>query len=93
MTQTTIRIKQGSYRNKSVAGMSFELVEQFKTTNKNRFVTVRNNGTFPNMPDTIRVNVDSPSDYEFVTGAVSMPIVEPIEDSSETDEQIGRAHV
>ena len=88
MTQATIRIKQGSYRNKSVAGMSFELVEQFKTTNKNRFVTVRNNGTFPNMPDTIRVNVDSPSDYEFVNGISSMPAVEPIEDSSETDEQV-----
>jgi len=88
MTQATIRIRQGSYRNKSVAGMTFELVEQFKTTNKNRFVTVRNNDSFPNMPDTIRINVDSPADYEFVTGSVVQTAAEPIEDISETDEQV-----
>ncbi|MEY4332284.1 MAG: Cronobacter phage [Bacteroidota bacterium] len=88
MSQATIRIKQGSYRNKSVAGMTFELVEQFKTTNKNRFVTVLNNGQFPNMPETIRVNVDSPADYEFVTGAINIPAAEPAENLSETDEQV-----
>lgn len=66
MAKSIVRIVEGSYRNKSVAGMTFELVEKFKTTGKNSFVTVRNGGTFPNMPETIRINVDGPKAYEFV---------------------------
>ena len=36
-----IRIVSGTYRNKSVAGQVFELVDKFKTTGKNSFVTVQ----------------------------------------------------
>lgn len=89
MSQATIRIKQGSYRNKSVAGHVFALVEQFKTTAKNSFVTVRNGGQFEGMPDTIRINVASPADYEFVSGDAEviqhMSSVEP--EYVETDEE------
>lgn len=63
-----IRIVEGSYRGKSAAGMTFELVEQFKSTAKSSFVTVQNGGNFPGMPETIRVNVDSSDAYEFVSG-------------------------
>ena len=63
-----IRVKQGSYRNKTVAGQVFELVEQYKTGAKGGFVTVKNGDKFPGFPDNIRVAVTSPSDYEFVTG-------------------------
>jgi hypothetical protein len=86
MTQATIRIRQGSYRNRSVDGMTFELVTQFTKTAKNSFVTVRNGGNFPNMPETIRVNVSSPADYEFVSGAVIEPSA--VENTVETDQQV-----
>ena len=86
MTQATIRIRQGSYRNRSVDGMTFELVSQFTKTAKNSFVTVRNGGNFPNMPETIRVNVSSPADYEFVSGAVIEPTA--VENTVETDQQV-----
>ena len=66
-----IRIVNGTYRNRSVNGQVFELVQQFRQTGKNAFVTVRNNGHFPGFPDTVRINVSSTSDYEFVNGTAS----------------------
>jgi len=84
-----IRIVEGTYRNKSVAGMTFELVEKFKMTGKNSFVTVRNGGTFPNMPDTIRVNVEGPKSYEFVGAADAEPeVVRTARKVEETEEQV-----
>ena len=72
MFNSHIRILSGAYRGKSVAGMCFELVEQLTTTGKNTFVKVKNNGVFPNMPETIRVNVTGTHDYEFITQGESM---------------------
>jgi hypothetical protein len=86
-----IRIVEGIYRNKSVAGMTFELVEKFKTTGKNSFVTVRNGGSFPNMPNTIRVNVEGPKSYEFVGSADSVvepEVVRAARKVEETEEQV-----
>lgn len=88
MTKATVRIVEGTYRNKSVAGMCFELVEQFKSTGKNSFVTVRNGGTFPNMPDTIRVNVKNPQSYEFVGSISSAPEAVVEIESTETDAEV-----
>ena len=88
MTKATVRIVEGTYRNKSVAGMCFELVEQFKSTGKNSFVTVRNGGTFPNMPETIRVNVKNPQSYEFVGSVVSAPETTVEVESTETDAEV-----
>jgi len=59
MSQAFVRIKNGNYRNKDVSGMVFELVQQYQSTAKSQFVTVKNGGQFPGFPDTIRVNVDS----------------------------------
>jgi hypothetical protein len=74
MSNSHIRVLSGTYRNKSVAGMCFELVEQITTTGKNSFVKVKNGGTFPNMPETIRVNVTGTQDYEFVTQGVAVGV-------------------
>lgn len=82
----TIRVKQGSYRNSSAAGLVFELVEQFKTGAKGGFVTVRNGGKFPGFPETVRIAVTSPADYEFVTGEDAVSAT-PVEEVTETDEQ------
>jgi len=91
MSNSYIRVVSGTYRNKSVAGMCFELVEQLTTTGKNSFVKVRNNGQFPNMPETIRVNVTGTHDYEFVTQGESMSEVvefKPVQSVvKETEEQ------
>jgi hypothetical protein len=64
-----IRIKQGSYRNFDAAGRVFQLVEQYKTTAKSGFVTVKNGGQFPGCPEDIRVKLSGPVDYEFVSEA------------------------
>lgn len=82
----TIRVKQGSYRNNQVEGMVFELVEQYKTGAKGGFVTVRNGGKFPGFPETVRIAVSSPADYEFVTGEDAVSVA-PVEVVTETDEQ------
>ena len=68
MSQAFIRIKSGAYRTTDVSGRVFQLVEQFKQTAKGGFVTVLNGGSFPGFPEQIRVKVDGPAAYEFVTG-------------------------
>lgn len=90
MSQATILVRSGTYRNKSVANMSFELVEQYKRTASGGHVTVRNNGTFPDCPDTIRIKVDGVAAYEFVTGnpEYTRPVAEKVAEAVETDEQV-----
>jgi len=82
---SSIRVRQGTYRNKSVDGQVFELVGQYKSGTKGGFVTVRNAGNFPGFPDTVRIAVAGPSSYEFVTGEAASPLV--VEVVTETDEQ------
>ena len=65
---STILIKSGTYRNQPVAGMVFELVKGFQTGAKGGYVTVKSAGYFgPDMPEVVRVNVDSIEDVEFVS--------------------------
>ena len=89
---SAIRVIKGEYRNRPVANKSFALVSGFQTGAKGSFVTVKNNGTFPNCPDTIRIKVNKISDIEYVNGdavskentvAFAKPQVE-----AETEEQI-----
>lgn len=67
MTAAFVRIKSGAYRTTDVSGQVFQLVEQYKTTAKGGYVTVKNGGAFPGFPEDIRVKVDGVADYEFVT--------------------------
>ena len=65
---STILIKNGTYRNQQVNGMVFELVKGFQTGAKGGYVTVKSDGYFgPEMPEVVRVNVNSIEDIEFVT--------------------------
>lgn len=86
---TQVRIVSGSYRAKSAAGMTFELVDQFRQTGKNSFVTVRNGGNFPGFPDTIRISVNGIRDYEVLgAGSAIQQKSETVQDQvTETDEQ------
>ena len=89
---SAIRINKGEYRNKPVHGTTFSLVSGFASGVKGNYVTVKNNGIFPNCPDTIRIKVDNISDIEYVNGdtvpantlafTTPAPVV-----AAETDEQ------
>jgi hypothetical protein len=88
---TTVTIKNGSYRNKPVANVSFALVKGFQTGAKGNFVTVRSDGYFGPEFDEVRIKVDSIEDLEFAAGTpvmanelASEPHVEVVH---ETDEQ------
>jgi len=70
---SAIRIVRGEYRGKAVKNQNFTLVSGFQTGAKGGYVTVQNDGTFPNCPSTIRIKVDAISDYEMINGdAVEM---------------------
>jgi len=65
---SAIRIIKGEYRNKPVRNIAFTLVSGFASGAKGNYVTVKNDGNFPNCPDTVRIKVDSIQDFEYVTG-------------------------
>ena len=65
---SAIRIIRGEYRGKTVSNQNFTLVSGFQTGAKGGYVTVQNNGTFPNCPATVRIRVNAISDYEMVNG-------------------------
>jgi hypothetical protein len=65
---SAIRIVRGVYRNRPVHNQTFALISGFQTGARGGFVTVQNNGTFPNCPETIRIKVDNISDIEYTAG-------------------------
>lgn len=65
---SAIRVINGVYRNRPVRNKTFSLVSGFQTGAKGGYVTVQNDGTFPNCPDTIRIKVDNIADIEYTTG-------------------------
>jgi len=86
---SAIRVVNGTYRNKSVQNQEFVLVSGFQTGARGNYVTVKNNGTFPNCPETIRISVDNISDIEYTNGMTqdnTVPFEKPIA-VAETDEQ------
>ena len=64
---SAIRVVNGVYRNKPVSNQVFNLVSGFQSGAKGSFVTVKNDGVFPNCPDTIRIRVDNISDIEYTS--------------------------
>lgn len=86
MSQNFICIRAGAYRTTDVSGQVFEMVEQYKTTAKGGYVTVKNGGKFPGFPDDIRIKVSGPMDYQFVTEGADT--IAPKQDVTvETDEE------
>lgn len=67
MNPSFVRFVSGTYRNSSVAGRVFQLVEGFKTTAKGGHVTVVNAGAFPGFPAEVRIKCDGTDSYTFVT--------------------------
>jgi hypothetical protein len=85
--QAFIRVKSGMYRTQSANGKVFALVEQYKKTAKGGYVTVANGDTFPGFPDEIRIKVDGPGDYEFVTGTDAVVAVSAEIAPTQTDDE------
>jgi hypothetical protein len=86
---SSVRIVRGEYRNKVVANQVFALVSGFQTGAKGNYVTVRNDGSFPNCPETIRVRVDSIEDVEYTSSMAQDNVVrlEQPTKPQETDEE------
>jgi hypothetical protein len=86
---STILVKSGSYRNTPVTNVSFALVKGFQTGAKGGYVTVNADGYFgPDVPDVVRIKVDSIEDVEFTTESVPAgQFVAPVV-AQETDEEV-----
>jgi len=85
---SVVRILNGTYRGESVVNTEFKLVKGFQSGKKGNYITVRNEGQFDIAIDTVKVKVDSLSDFEFISGDVSMAEVpNKVEVVAETDEQ------
>ena len=86
---SAIRVINGVYRNRPVRNQTFTLVSGFQTGAKGGFVTVENDGTFPNCPDTIRIKVDNISDIEYTNGMTQENTVKFAKPATpaETDEE------
>jgi hypothetical protein len=88
---SAIRIVNGEYRKTPVRNTAFTLVSGFTSGAKGNYVTVKNNGTFPDCPDTIRVKVNSIRDFEYVNGDFVSTLNTEIETSApvvnETDDE------
>jgi hypothetical protein len=72
---SAIRVINGVYRNRAVRNQVFTLVSGFQTGARGGFVTVQNDGTFPNCPDTIRIKVDNIADIEYTTAMTQDNVV------------------
>jgi len=68
---SAIRVVNGTYRNKSIVNQEFVLVSGYQTGARGNYVTVKNNGAFPNCPETIRISVDNISDIEYTNGMIT----------------------
>ena len=85
---SAIRVVSGTYRNKSVRNQEFVLVTGFQSGAKGNYVTVKNNGIFPNCPETIRISVDNISDIEYTNGMTQDNTVKFEQSTTvETDEE------
>jgi len=87
---TQVLIRNGEYRRQDVSGLRFTLLRDFQTDAKGGNVVVANDGTFPGMPDQIRIRVDSIEDIE-ITGARSVSKQDKVVEfkkPEETDEQV-----
>jgi hypothetical protein len=90
---SVVRIINGSYRGTQVIDQTFKLIKGFQIGKKGGFITVRNEGQFPEYSgiDTVKVKVDTLQDFEFVdgTGPVNdeSTTLVSVTTTTETDEQ------
>ena len=92
MSKPYIRIVSGNYKNQDMTGKVFQLVQQFQMgTRAGGYVVVNNVGQVLDGPQTMRISIATPNDYEFVaTDEVPMNLLDQEVSPSataESDEQ------
>lgn len=86
MSNSFIRINEGTYRNADVSGQVFRLAEQYKHTAKGGQVTVYNDNKFRGCPDKLRIKIESMKHYEFVSADQhDLEVVPVAEESTKSD--------
>ena len=89
---TAIKILNGTYRNRPVKNQTFTLVKGFQSGKKGNYVTVLNEGAFPDINiDQIKIKVDTKKDLMFVGNVdpsdVEVADVEVTHQVAETDQE------
>jgi len=87
---TQVLIRNGEYRRQDVSGLRFTLLRDFQTDARGGNVVVANDGTFPGMPEQIRIRVGSIEDIE-ITGDRKMSKQDKViefKKPEETDEEV-----
>ena len=77
---TTVLVKSGEYRNFPVINTKFELIEGVKQGAKGAYITVKNEGQFPQQIEKVKIKIESPDCIE-LDGEVTVAITESDEDA------------
>lgn len=88
--QSVVRVLKGSYRGDTIRNKTFTLVKGLQSGKKGNYITVRNDGKFPEYAaiDLVKIKVDGRDDFEFVSGSDdSQPVIQVVT-KNETDEQV-----
>lgn len=63
---TSVRIVRGEFRNQNVSNTTFRLIKKYKNGKTGGFITVANDGNFPNGGHLCRIKVKRSSDFEYI---------------------------
>lgn len=63
---TSVRIVRGEFRNQNVLNTTFRLIKKYKNGKSGGFITVANDGNFPNGGHLCRIKVKRSSDFEYL---------------------------
>lgn len=77
---TTVLVKSGEYRNFPVINTQFTLVEGIKHGAKGAYITVKNEGQFPQQIDKVKIKIESESDIE-MNGVAANTVTETDEEA------------
>jgi predicted AAA+ superfamily ATPase len=77
---TTVLVKSGEYRNLPVINTEFTLVEGIKHGAKGAYITVKNEGQFPQKIDTVKIRIENEAAIE-MNGKAETIVAESDEDA------------
>ena len=77
---TTVLVKSGEYRNLPVINTQFTLIDGIKHGAKGAYITVKNEGQFPQQIDKVKIKIESADDIE-MNGIVAETVSESDEDA------------
>lgn len=78
---TTVLVKSGEYRNLPVINTQFTLVEGIKYGAKGAYITVKNEGQFPQQIDKVKIKIESADDIEMDGVATTTTVTETDEEA------------